>query len=212
MYNFRTDMADERKDLYKKANNIENEIDGIEAQEEKIDDNINVTRVKVVNENGENAIGKKKGEYITIDIKNLKIASEPDIQKASEVVTKELRNLISKHINIQDDILVVGLGNIYVTPDSIGPKVVQDIDITRHILEYVPNAVDENTRPVSAISPGVLGTTGIETLEILKGIVENIKPKLIIIIDALASRSMERISSSIQIADTGIVPRSWGGK
>ncbi len=212
MYNFRTDMADERKDLYKKANNIENEIDGIEAQEEKIDDNINVTRVKVVNENGENAIGKKKGEYITIDIKNLKIASEPDIQKASEVVTKELRNLISKHINIQDDILVVGLGNIYVTPDSLGPKVVQDIDITRHILEYVPNAVDENTRPVSAISPGVLGTTGIETLEILKGIVENIKPKLIIIIDALASRSMERISSSIQIADTGIVPRSWGGK
>lgn len=212
MYNFRTDMADERKDLYKKANNIENEIDGIEAQKEKIDDNINVTRVKVVNENGENAIGKKKGEYITIDIKNLKIASEPDIQKASEVVTKELRNLISKHINIQDDILVVGLGNIYVTPDSLGPKVVQDIDITRHILEYVPNAVDENTRPVSAISPGVLGTTGIETLEILKGIVENIKPKLIIIIDALASRSMERISSSIQIADTGIVPRSWGGK
>ena len=212
MYNFRTDMADERKDLYKKANNIENEIDGIEAQEEKIDDNINVTRVKVVNENGKNAIGKKKGEYITIDIKNLKIASEPDIQKASEVVTKELRNLISKHINIQDDILVVGLGNIYVTPDSLGPKVVQDIDITRHILEYVPNAVDENTRPVSAISPGVLGTTGIETLEILKGIVENIKPKLIIIIDALASRSMERISSSIQIADTGIVPRSWGGK
>ena len=212
MYNFRTDMADERKDLYKKANNIENEIDGIEAQEEKIDDNINVTRVKVVNENGENAIGKKKGEYITIDIKNLKIASEPDIQKASEVVPKELRNLISKHINIQDDILVVGLGNIYVTPDSLGPKVVQDIDITRHILEYVPNAVDENTRPVSAISPGVLGTTGIETLEILKGIVENIKPKLIIIIDALASRSMERISSSIQIADTGIVPRSWGGK
>ena len=212
MYYFRTDMADERKDLYKKANNIENEIDGIEAQEEKIDDNINVTRVKVVNENGENAIGKKKGEYITIDIKNLKIASEPDIQKASEVVTKELRNLISKHINIQDDILVVGLGNIYVTPDSLEPKVVQDIDITRHILEYVPNAVDENTRPVSAISPGVLGTTGIETLEILKGIVENIKPKLIIIIDALASRSMERISSSIQIADTGIVPRSWGGK
>ena len=66
MYNFRTDMADERKDLYKKANNIENEIDGIEAQEEKIDDNINVTRVKVVNENGENAIGKKKGEYITL--------------------------------------------------------------------------------------------------------------------------------------------------
>ena len=103
------------------------------------------------------------------------------------------------------------LGNIYVTPDSLGPKVVQDIDITRHIMEYVPDAIDKNARPVSAISPGVLGTTGIETLEILKGIVDNIKPKLIIIIDALASRSMERISSSVQLADTGIVPGAGVG-
>ena len=115
------------------------------------------------------------------------------------------------HVDKQGEILVVGLGNIYVTPDSLGPKVVQDIDITRHIMEYVPDAIDKNARPVSAISPGVLGTTGIETLEILKGIVDNIKPKLIIIIDALASRSMERISSSVQLADTGIVPGAGVG-
>lgn len=209
--NFRTDMAVERRDLYKKANNIENEIDGIETEEETIDNNIKVSRVNVTNENGEQAIGKKKGTYITIDIKNLKIASELDIQKASEVLTKELRNLVSKHAGPQDPLLVVGLGNIYVTPDSLGPKVVQDIDITRHIMEYVPDAIDKDARPVSAISPGVLGTTGIETLEILKGIVDNIKPKLIIIIDALASRSMERISSSVQLADTGIVPGAGVG-
>ena len=92
MMNFRTDMAVERRDLYKKANNIENEIDGIETEEETVDDNIKVSRVNVINENGEQAIGKKKGTYITIDIKNLKIASEPDIQKASEALTKELRN------------------------------------------------------------------------------------------------------------------------
>lgn len=141
----------------------------------------------------------------------MKIASEPDIQKASTALTKELRNLVSKHAEPQDSLLVVGLGNIYVTPDSLGPKVVQDIDITRHIMEYVPDAIDKNARPVSAISPGVLGTTGIETLEILKGIVDNIKPKLIIIIDALASRSMERISSSVQLADTGIVPGAGVG-
>ena len=211
MMNFRTDMAVERRDLYKKANNIENEIDGIETEEETIDNNIKVSRVNVTNENGEQAIGKKKGTYITIDIKNLKIASELDIQKASEVLTKELRNLVSKHAGPQDPLLVVGLGNIYVTPDSLGPKVVQDIDITRHIMEYVPDAIDKDARPVSAISPGVLGTTGIETLEILKGIVDNIKPKLIIIIDALASRSMERISSSVQLADTGIVPGAGVG-
>ena len=105
-----------------------------------------------------------------------------------------------------EDILVVGLGNMYVTPDALGPKVIPHIEITRHILEYMPKVMPEDTRPVSAISPGVLGTTGIETMEVLKGIVDNIHPQLLIVIDALASRSIERISSSIQIADTGIVP------
>ena len=194
MQNFRTDLALERRDLYKKANNIEDEVDGIETEEEKVDEDIKITRVKVLNENGENAIGKKVGNYITIDINNLKIAGEEQIQKASEALTKELKELLKKHIEEQEPLLVVGLGNLYVTPDALGPKVVQDIDVTRHILQYMPEALDKNTRPVSAISPGVLGTTGIETLEILKGIVDNIKPKLLIIIDALASRSIERIT------------------
>lgn len=211
MQNFRTDLALERRDLYKKANNIENEVDGIETEEEKVDEDIKITRVKVLNENGENAIGKKVGNYITIDINNLKIAGEEQIQKASEALTKELKELLKKHIEEQEPLLVVGLGNLYVTPDALGPKVVQDIDITRHILQYMPEALDKNTRPVSAISPGVLGTTGIETLEILKGIVDNIKPKLLIIIDALASRSIERISSTVQIADTGIIPGAGVG-
>ena len=211
MQNFRTDLALERRDLYKKANNIEDEVDGIETEEEKVDEDIKITRVKVLNENGENAIGKKVGNYITIDINNLKIAGEEQIQKASEALTKELKELLKKHIEEQEPLLVVGLGNLYVTPDALGPKVVQDIDITRHILQYMPEALDKNTRPVSAISPGVLGTTGIETLEILKGIVDNIEPKLLIIIDALASRSIERISSTVQIADTGIIPGAGVG-
>ena len=109
----------------------------IETEEEKVDEDITISRVNITNENGEQAIGKKKGTYITIDIKNLKIASEPDIQKAATALTKELRNLVSKHAGPQDSLLVVGLGNIYVTPDSLGPKVVQDIDITRHIMEYL---------------------------------------------------------------------------
>lgn len=211
MYNFRTDLALERRDLYKKANNIENEVDGIETEEEKSGDNITITRVKVLNENGEKAIGKPVGNYITIDVKKLRIATPDEIQKASEAVTKELKVLIEKHISTQEPILIVGLGNVYVTPDSLGPKVINEIDITRHLLEYMPEVIDENTRPVSAVSPGVLGTTGIETQEILKGIIENTKPKLAIIIDALASRSIERISSSIQLADTGIVPGAGVG-
>ena len=100
----------------------------------------------------------------------------------------------------------MGLGNIYVTPDSLGPKVINEIEVTRHVIKYLPQYVEEGTREISAISPGVLGTTGIETLEILKGIVENVKPKIIIVIDALASRIIERISSTIQLSDTGIVP------
>ena len=211
MYNFRTDLALERRDLYRKAHNIENEVEGIETEEEKINDDLIVSRVKVTNEKGEEAIGKPQGNYITIDIKKLKIATEDEIQKASEVVTKELKALLDKHANSQEPILVVGLGNIYVTPDALGPKVINEIDITRHLLEYMPEVLDKNTREVSAISPGVLGTTGIETLEILKGIVENVKPKLVIVIDALASRSIERISSSIQLADTGIVPGAGVG-
>jgi len=211
MINFNTDMADERSDIYRKANNIENNIEGVETESTEIDDKIKISRVKIINEKGAEAIGKPVGNYITIDIKKLKIADNNEIQKASETVTEELRALIDKHIDKMGDILIVGLGNTYVTPDSLGPKVVKDMDITRHLLKYAPEYIDPETRPVTAIAPGVLGTTGIETMEIIKGIVENIKPKLIIVIDSLSSKSIERISSTVQIADTGIVPGAGVG-
>ena len=206
MYNFRTDLALERHDIYRKANKIENKIDGIDVEEQNINEKLKVTRVKVTNQNGKNAIGKPIGSYITIDVKDLKIATEEDIQESAQALSNELEPLLDEHIDKQGEILVVGLGNLYVTPDSLGPKVINDIDVTRHLIKYVPQYVEEGTRMVSAISPGVLGTTGIETMEILNGIVQNVQPKLIIVIDALASRSIERISSSIQLSDTGIVP------
>ena len=210
MYNFRTDLALERRDIYQKVNNLK-QIDGIKSTEEEINEKLKVTRVEILNKNGEKAIGKPVGNYVTIDVKKLKLAEDEDIQKASEVVTKELKKIINIHTDKQGDILVVGLGNIYVTPDALGPKVINEIDVKRHIIKYLPQFVDEGTRPVSAISPGVLGTTGIETVEILKGIVDNIHPKLLIVIDALASRSIDRISSTIQISDTGIVPGAGVG-
>ena len=211
MYNFRTDLASERRDIYQKANQVKGELDGIESEKEEIDENIKVERVKITNENGQNAIGKPIGNYITIDVKSLKIAQEEEIQKAAETLSKELKKIIDTHIDNQGEVLVVGLGNIYVTPDSLGPKVINEIEVTRHIINYLPQYVKEGTRMVSAISPGVLGTTGIETMEILKGIVDNIKPKLVIVIDALASRSIERISSTVQLSDTGIVPGAGVG-
>ena len=210
MYNFRTDLALERRDIYQKVNKLQ-EIEGIESTEEQINENIKVSRVKVINENGVQAIGKPEGNYITIDVKKLKLAGEEEIQKTSETLSNELRKMIDSHTDKQGEILIVGLGNIYVTPDALGPKVINEIDVTRHIIKYLPQYIEEGTRPVSAISPGVLGTTGIETVEILKGIVDNTNPKLLIVIDALASRSIDRISSTIQISDTGIVPGAGVG-
>ena len=189
MYNFRTDLASERRDIYQKANNLE-QIDGIEATKEDIDEN---------------------RDYITIDIQKLKIAQEEELEKAGEILANELKTIVAKHVDSQGEILVVGLGNSYVTPDSLGPKVTNEIEVTRHIINYLPQYVEEGTRMVSAIAPGVLGTTGIETAEILKGIVDNIHPKLVIVIDALASRSIERISSTVQLSDTGIVPGAGVG-
>ncbi len=206
MFNFRTDLADERRNLYKKANKIEDEVDGVEAESEEITEKIKVTRVKITNENGEKAIGKAIGNYITIDIQKMNIISEEEIEKAAETLSNEIKKLVENKVQYKDEILVVGLGNEEVTPDALGPNVVKEIEVTRHIINYLPQYIDENARPVSAIAPGVLGTTGIETLEIIKGVVDNVKPKLLIVIDALASRSIERISSTIQLSDTGIIP------
>lgn len=205
MFNFRTDLADERADIFKKSNKITSDIDGIET-DTKEDENIKTTTVKITNENGEKSIGKPIGTYVTIDIKKLKNATDEDIQIYGNALSFELKKMVNNHIKNEEDVLIVGLGNIYVTPDSLGPKVINEIDVTRHIIKYMPQYVENGTRPISAVSPGVLGTTGIETLEIIDGIVKNIKPKLIIVIDALASRSMNRISSSIQLSDTGIAP------
>ena len=193
MINFRTDLALERNEVYKEKNKL-NEIDGVSVNNETINE-VEISRIKILNEEGEKILQKPAGTYITLDVKKLKLADE-----------ERLRKIVGEHVNETEDILVVGLGNLYVTPDALGPKVVPEIEVTRHILEYMPSIMPEDTRPVSAISPGVLGVTGIETMEILKGVVQNVKPKLLIVIDALATRSIDRISSSIQIADTGIVP------
>ena len=208
---FRTDLAIERHDIFKKANNIMTDIPGIKSENKKISDSINVYKVVVLDEEGANSIQKPIGTYVTIDVKKMKNIQDDEKEKIAYAVSSELQPIINKQISKKDEILVVGLGNLYSTPDSLGPKVVQNVDVTRHIFKYLPQYVNEGDREVSAISPGVLGSTGIETQEILKGIVDNVKPKLIIAIDSLASKSVERISSSIQISDTGIIPGAGVG-
>ena len=211
MYNFRTDLALERRDVYKKINNLQDDIDGIVSEEVKVSDSINITRVNVTNENGANAINKPIGTYTTIDVKKMRNITNEEINRISETMSEELKSLINKHVNEKEEILIVGLGNEFSTPDSLGPKVVREVDVTRHIFKYLPQFVEDGDREVSAIAPGVLGVTGIETQEILKGIVDNVKPKLIIAIDSLASKSIDRISSSVQLSDTGIIPGAGVG-
>ena len=211
MYNFRTDLALERRDVYKETNNIKGEIDGIISEEEEVSKTIKVTRVNVINENGAKSIQKPIGTYTTIDVEKMRNITEEEISKISNTMSEELKKLINKHVGKTDEILIVGLGNEYSTPDSLGPKVVREVDVTRHIFKYLPQFVEDGDREVSAIAPGVLGVTGIETQEILKGIVDNVKPKLIIAIDSLASKSIDRISSSVQLSDTGIIPGAGVG-
>lgn len=202
---FRTDMAIERRDIFRKANKLETEIPGIECNEENLE-NMKITRVEIKTKEGEEALNKKIGNYVTIDLKKMNYIPDEEKEKIVNILSTEIRNIIDKHIGKSDDMLVVGLGNLYSTPDALGSKVVKKIEITRHIKKYLPQYIDENARAISAIAPGVLGTTGIETLEFVRGIVENIKPKLVLVIDSLCSKSVDRISKSIQLSDTGIVP------
>lgn len=197
---FNTDMADERVDEYKIINNM-SAIDGIEITEEKYEE-FKVTEVNVINENGANAIEKDIGKYITFEMENIKYIN--DINKITEKIKQILNELIEK----EKSVMVVGLGNMYVTPDALGAKVVKGIEVTRHILLLAKEILSENTREVSAICPGVMGNTGIQTSEIITAVSKIVSPRYIIVIDSLMSKSIKRVGASIQISNVGITPGS----
>ena len=122
MYNFRTDLADERRDIFKKINNIKDEIDGVEVEEKNVSKYLKSNKVKIINQNGSEALGKPIGNYVTIDIKNLKIAQDEQIEEAAKLLADELKPLIDMHSSKEDEILIVGLGNESVTPDALRTK------------------------------------------------------------------------------------------
>ncbi|AZT90791.1 GPR endopeptidase [Caldicellulosiruptor changbaiensis] len=209
MFKIHTDLALETREIVQKG--LGREIEGVEVEERKeFDDKIKVTKVKINSVKGEAILQKPMGNYITIEADGLRDEDFEVQEKVSKILAEELESLM--RLSQKSTILVVGLGNWNVTPDSLGPKVVSKVLITRHLFEFVPEKVqDRRIRSVCAISPGVLGITGIETSEIIHGIVQKIHPDLIVAIDALASRRLERISTAIQIADTGIFPGSGIG-
>lgn len=203
MLNFRTDLAIEAKEHYAKEH--KNEIDGVIVEEEIINDS-KVTKVRIESEEGAKKLGKPIGNYITIDIPEHTVYDGELMDDLSKAVGISLKDLVG----LSEDklVLVVGLGNRKVTPDALGPKVVDKIMITRHLKEVMPDTIDDSIRPVCAIAPGVLGITGIETGEVIKALVDKIKPDMVICIDALASRRIQRVNRTIQISDTGISPGS----
>ncbi len=200
----RTDLALEMAELYWETA-AEQEIPGVKCDEGG-DGDVQITRVEIINEEGEEIIGKKKGKYVTIEMPSLLECDPMVLIKASRFLAEELTSMIGE----KKLTLVAGLGNSEITPDSLGPKVIPRLVVTRHLFSHMPQTV-EKLAPVCALAPGVLGITGIETGEIIKGVAERVKPDLVIVVDALASRKTERVSTTIQISNTGISPGSGVG-
>jgi len=206
MINVRTDLALEARELYKQEN--KKDAEGV-IVEELEDEGTKITKVTVLTDESAEKMGKPKGTYITLDIPEFTVYDGSLMDDVSKALGKTLKKLI----NIQDNqlALVVGLGNRKVTPDALGPKVVEGIMVTRHLKSVMPEVIDDSVFQVAAIAPGVLGITGVETGEIIKGLVEKIKPDVVVCIDALASRKIERVNRTIKINDTGISPGAGVG-
>ena len=209
-YNVRTDLALEQRERFV-SDQIE--IPGV-AVEETYDDmcEVRVTTVRIETENGAAVMGKPVGNYITLEAPKMAEADESYHREISGKLMEVLERCLPEKEDGQS-ILIIGLGNRNVTPDALGPLVVEHLDITRHLVkEYGKYALDgEANRLVSAVVPGVMGQTGMETVEIVRGIVEETEPDFVIAIDALAARSVRRLNRTIQIADTGIAPGSGVG-
>lgn len=209
-YNIRTDLALEQKERFE-SDNVE--VQGVELEEEYDEEReIRTTKVVIKTEKGAKTMGKPAGTYITLEAPNLAVPDEDYHREVSVEISKILRGLI-KEEKEEYNVLVIGLGNRLVTPDALGPDVADHLVVTRHIVkEYGKYAMGGgNVHMVSAIVPGVMGQTGMETLEIVKGVVEETKPDFAIAVDALAARNSKRLNRTIQIADTGINPGSGVG-
>ena len=223
-YTIRTDLAMEQKERFE-SDHVE--VSGVVLEEEYDEEReIKITTVRIETENGAKMMGKPVGTYLTLEVPDMASADDGYHREISETLAgfleKYVENEETKNRNADNEkehskekgcsILTVGLGNREVTPDALGPYVVDQLNITRHMVqEYGRYGVEEKSRIVSAIVPGVMAQTGMETSEIIQGIVAETKPDIVIAIDALAARSTRRLNRTIQITDTGINPGSGVG-
>ena len=208
----RTDLAIEISDGIKLEQSEDYQIPGVEITEKKLEnDQIHISRVRILNEEGQNQMGKPIGDYITIECLGIK-KNEPSLhEKVIDLLSQAIASLLPKVPDRPLNVLVIGLGNRFATPDTLGPKVANQVFVTRHVAIKAPELIEDDVAHLSSFAPSVMGLTGIETAEIIRGVAENVKPDCIIAIDALAARHVSRINSTIQISDTGISPGAGVG-
>lgn len=208
-YAVRTDLAVEAKEMYVEKKQAKH-INGVRMEDDMYRD-VKINRI-TISKKGEKALHKKAGSYVTIFADGVKKQDTEKQANATTVLTNELKEMLRKNgIKASNKGLIVGLGNWNVTPDALGPMTTEKIVVTNHLFELHYETVSEGYRRVSAISPGVMGVTGMETSDIVRSVIERFKPGFVIVIDALASRSIERINETIQLTDTGIHPGSGVG-
>lgn len=203
----RTDLALEARELWQAKQGATKELPGVVCTEE-IRDGIHLTRLEIQSQEGAEALEKPQGVYVTLEIASMLRREEDAFESAVELLSEQLRSYLQ--LNADATVLVAGLGNRAVTPDAIGPAAADHIIVTRHLKEQFPQA-SVGFRTVSVLRPGVLGTTGMESAEVIHAVCQTLQPNCIIVLDALASRELHRLCRTVQLTDTGIVPGSGVG-
>ena len=205
MFAKRTDLAMEARELWQESAEKTTRLSGVKATKSR-EEGYPITRVDILDHRGEEALGKPRGSYLTIDLSSFWQRKADFFERAVRAVGSQLKAMLPA----EGPALVVGLGNAAMTPDSIGPLAADSVLVTRHLITAMPKHF-AGFRPVAVFRAGVLGTTGVESAESVRGLVEQVKPSLVIAIDALAARRVNRMCATVQLTDTGIVPGSGVG-
>ena len=205
MFQKRTDLALEARELWQESAERTSRLSGVKATKTR-QEGYPVTRVDILDHRGEEALGKPAGSYLTIDLTTFWQRKADFFERAVRAVGGQLKALLPP----EGSALVIGLGNSAMTPDAVGPLSLESVLVTRHLISAMPRQF-AGFRPVAVFRTGVLGTTGVESAEAVRGLVEQVKPGLVIAVDALASRRMGRVCATVQLSDTGIVPGSGVG-
>ena len=205
MFAKRTDLALEARELWQESAGKTTRLTGVKAVKRK-QEGYPVTRVDILDSRGEEALGKPRGSHLTVDLTTFWQRKSDFFQRAVRAVGTPLKELLPA----EGPVLVVGLGNRAMTPDAVGPLAADHVLVTRHLISAMPRQFS-GFRPVSVLRSGVLGTTGVESAEAVRGLASEVKPACVIAVDALASRRVGRVCAAVQLSDTGIIPGSGVG-